>query len=194
MTNETLEETWEVFFVVTKCTKKNEKTETTLACNTCTSGDVLARLLFNVEFDPLTAVWVDGAGNELMLLQVTKTETLTRLEDDTGRTNELRNNNALSAVDYKRSLFGHHREVAHEDGLFFNFASRRVHETRTHEDRRGEGHVLLFAFLHRELGRRTKVFVFRIEFEFELKRFGEVLNRADVAERFRETRVKEPLE
>ena len=123
MTNETLEETWEVFFVVTKCTKKNEKAETTLACNTCTSGDVLARLLFNVEFDPLTAVRVDGAGNELMLLQVTKTETLARLEDDAGRTNELRNNNALSAVNDEGALLGHHREVAHEDGLFFDFAS-----------------------------------------------------------------------
>ncbi|CAB4633433.1 unannotated protein [freshwater metagenome] len=122
MTNESLEEAREVFFVVTKCTKKDKEAQTTLTSNTCTSGDVLARLLFNVEFDPLAAVRMNGAGNKLMLLQVTKTETFARLEDDSRRTDELRNNNALSAVDNERALFGHHREVAHEDGLFFDFA------------------------------------------------------------------------
>ena len=69
-----------------------------------------------------------------------------------------------------------------------------VGEPGPHEDRGRVRHVLLFALLHRELGRRAQVLVIRIELELELEVLGEVLDRADVAEGLREALVQEPLE
>ena len=53
------------------------------------AGDVLAGLLLDVELDPLAAVGVDGAGDQLVLGQVPEAEPLTRLEDDARRADEL---------------------------------------------------------------------------------------------------------
>ncbi len=39
----------------------------------------------------------------------------------TGRTNDLGNNDTLSAVDHKGTVFGHHGKIAHENFLFFDF-------------------------------------------------------------------------
>ena len=111
-----------------------------------------------------------------------------------GDAHELRHDDALGAVDDERALVRHHGEVAHEDGLLLDLAGGGVHEPGPHEDRRGVGHVLLFALLDRELGRRAQVFVVRIELQLELQRLGEVLDRADVAEGLREALVQEPLE
>ena len=66
-------------------------------------GDVLAWLLLDVELDPFTAVWVNGSGYQLMLGEVTKSVSLTRLEDHTRRSNQLANYNTLGAVDHERA-------------------------------------------------------------------------------------------
>jgi hypothetical protein len=137
---------------------------------------------------------VDGAGHELVLRQVAKTEPLAGLEDDAGRTDELAHDDTLGAVDDERALLGHHGEVAHEDRLLLDLAGVLVDEPGANEDRRGEGHVLLLALLHGELGRRTQVFVVRVELELERQRLGEVADRADVAECIGEALVEEPVE
>jgi hypothetical protein len=56
------------------------------------------------------------------------------------------------------------------------------------------GHVLFFALVDRELRRWPKVFIVGFELELELQRFAEVFDRRDVAERFGEALVEEPLE
>src|SRR3712207_8737585 len=46
---------------------------------------------------------------------------------------------------------------SHEDGLLFDLARLGVHEPRPHEDRRGIGHVLFLALLHREDRKSTRL-------------------------------------
>ena len=113
--DELLEEAGGVLFVVAECTEKHEQAEATLTGNTGAGGDVLAWLLLDVELDPFTAVWVNGSGYQLMLGEVTKSVSLTRLEDHTRRSNQLANYNTLGAVDHERAAIGHHREITHED-------------------------------------------------------------------------------
>ena len=126
MCNKTVEEAWCAFFVVTKCTQDGENTKATLTGNTCACGNVFSWLLFNVELEPLTAVRVNGALDQLMLRQVTQTETLTWFKNNAGRTHELRYNYALGAVDNECSFFRHLREVTHENNLLFNFSGVTV--------------------------------------------------------------------
>ncbi len=175
-----------VLLVVAEGPEQHEQAEATLAGDAAAGGDVLARLLLDVELDPLAAVGVDGAGDELVLGQVAQAEALARLEDDARRAHELRHDDALGAVDHERALVGHHGEVAHEDRLLLDLAGGGVHEPGPHEDRRGEGHVLLLALLDRELRRRPQVLVVGVELQLELQGLGEVLDRADVAEGLRE--------
>jgi hypothetical protein len=137
---------------------------------------------------------MDRSGHELVLREVPQAESLAGLEDDARTAHELRHDDALGAVDHERSLVRHHGEVAHEDGLLLDLAGGGVHEAGPHEDRRREGHVLLLALLHRELGRRAQVFVVRIELQLELQRLGEVLDRTDVAEGLGQSLMEEPVE
>jgi hypothetical protein len=101
---------------------------------------------------------------------------------------------ALRAVDDEGALVRHHGEVPHEHGLLLDLAGVGVLELGAHEDGRGVGHVLLFALLHRELRRGPQVLIRGVELEDELERAREVLDRADVAERVRQTLLEEPLE
>ena len=82
MAHEAIEEARVVLLVVAEGPEQHEQAEATLAGDAGAGGDVLARLLLDVELDPLTAVGVDGAGDELVLLQVAEAEPLARLEDD----------------------------------------------------------------------------------------------------------------
>ena len=126
--------------------------------------------------------------------EVTQAESLTRLENDAWRTDELGHNDTLGAVHDERALLGLHREVAHEDDLLLDFAGVAIHESRPDEDRCREGHVLLFALLHRELRWRAQVWIERVELKLKLEVFREVLNRRDAAERLRQSLVEEVLE
>ena len=71
MVDETIEETRCACFVVSECTKKCEDAHTALTSNTCTSGDVFAWLVLNVELEPFTTVRMHCALNKLMLREVT---------------------------------------------------------------------------------------------------------------------------
>ena len=166
-----------MLFVVAACTQEGEDPHAALAGNTGACSDVLARLVLDVELQPLAAVRVDRALDELVLAEVTKAESLARLEDHAGAAHELGHHDALGAVDDEGALLGHHREVAHEDGLLFDLTGVAVHEPGAHEDRRAVGHVLLFALVDGELRRRPEILVVRVELQFQLKRFAEVLDR-----------------
>ena len=71
------------YFVVAKRSKEGEDTQPTLSGNAGTSGHVFTGFVFDVEFDPLTAIGVDSAGDELVLLHVAEAVPLARLENDT---------------------------------------------------------------------------------------------------------------
>ena len=68
-------------------------------------------------------------------------------EVDTWRTHQLTHDDAFSSVDDERSAIGHHWEIAHEDGLFFDLARRTVQEPRNHEQRTRERHVTFAALV-----------------------------------------------
>ena len=129
-------------------------------------------------------------------LRATRVPAVTSLPGlcSTSNSDQLADDDTLGAVDDERALLGHDREVAHEDGLFLDLTGVAVHEPGAHEHGRAVGHVLFLALLHRELRRWAQVFVERVEFQLELERLGEVLDRADVAERVRQALVEEPFE
>ncbi len=180
--------------VVAEGAQQHEQAEAALAGHAGAGRDVLARLLLDVELDPLAAVGVDGALDELVLGQVAEAVALARLEDDARRPHELRHHDALGAVDHEGALRGHHGEVTHEDRLLLDLAGGGVHEAGAHEDGRGEGHVLLLALLDRELGRRPQVLVVGVELQLELQGLGEVLDGGDVGEGLLQPLLEEPLE
>jgi hypothetical protein len=162
--NEALEEARVVLLVVAEGPQDREHRQATLASDPRAGRDVLARLLLEVDLEPLAAIGVDGA-------------------DDT-----------LGAVDHEGALVGHHREVPHEDRLLFDLAGGGVHEAGPDEDRRREGHVLLLALLDGELRRWPQVLVVGVELQLELQGLREVLDRADVAEGVGQALVEEPVE
>jgi len=192
--HEGVEEAGDVVLAEAEGPDEHEQAEATLAGDTGAGGDVLAGLLLDIELDPFTPVGVDGAGDQLVLGQVAQAEAFTRLEDDARRTHQLRHHDTLGAVDHERAAVGHHGEVAHEHGLFLDLARVLVDEARLHEDGRRIGHVLFFAFLHRELGWRAQILIGGIEVQLEAERLGEVTNGGDVAEGVGQTVVNEPLE
>ena len=192
--DEALEEAGGALLVVAEGAQQREDAEAPLAGHPGAGRDVLAGLLLDVELHPLTAVGVDRSLDELVLGQVAQAEALARLEDHAGAAHELADDDALGAVDDEGALLGLDGEVPHEDRLLLDLTRGAVHEPGPHEDGRRVGHVLLFALLDGELGRRPQVLVRRVELELELQRLGEVLDRADVAEGVGETLVEEPLE
>ena len=177
----------EALVLVAEGPEQHEQREAALAGHAGAGGDVLAGLGLDVELDPLAPVGVDGAGEDG--LGVTA-----GLEDDARGADQLGDDDPLGAVDDEGALVGHEGEVPHEDRLLLDLAGERVHEPGAHEDRRGVGHVLLLALLHRELGRRAQVGIGRVELELEAQLPGEVLDGADVGEGLRQTPVEEPLE
>ncbi len=68
-----------------------------------------------------------------------------------GRTNQLRHDNALAAVNDKGAMVGHQREIAHEHIGFFNFAGFPVLQADKDLQRCGVGLVTFTAFLQRIL-------------------------------------------
>ena len=80
--DEALEEAGSVLLVVAEGAQQHEDAQAALAGDAGAGGDVLAGLLLDVELDPLAAVGVDGALDELVLGQVAQAEPLARLEDD----------------------------------------------------------------------------------------------------------------
>ena len=106
-----------------------------------------------------------------------------------GRTDELRHDDALGAVDDERPPLGHHREVAHEDPLLADLAGLGVDEAHRHRQRRLVGHAVLTALVDRV--RRVAELVVA---ELDGQRSGVVLDRRDVVDRLAQALVQEPLE
>ena len=84
MVDELLEESGLVDLVVAEGTQQGENGEAALPGDLGAGGDVLAGLLLDVELDPLAAVRMDGAGDELVLGHVAEAEALSGLEDHAG--------------------------------------------------------------------------------------------------------------
>jgi hypothetical protein len=130
-------------------------------------GDVL---LVDLELEPRAA-----AGDHLGVDDVASRGGLVGadVEVDARRADELRDDDALGAVDDERAPVGHHREVPHEDRLLLDLARGRVHEPGGHEERPRVGHVALAALVLGVLRRVEDVIG-----ELELELAGEVLDRA----------------
>ena len=89
MADEAVEEAGRVLLVVAEGAQQHEDAEAALAGHAGAGRDVLARLLLDVELEPLAPVGVDGALDQLVLGEVPQAEPLARLEDDAGRPDEL---------------------------------------------------------------------------------------------------------
>ena len=129
--------------------------------------------LVDVELEPGTTGRDDLDGEDVLtggLVQVL-------VEVDARGPDQLGHDDALGAVDDERALAGHHREVAHEDGLRLDLAGLAVHELGGDEQRRRVGHVLVPALL---LVRLDLVETRVGEGQREVP--GEVLDRRDLVE------------
>ncbi len=82
--DELLKEAGLVDLVIAEGAQQGEDRKAALPGDLGAGGDVLAGLLLDVELDPLTAVRVDGAGDELVLRHVAEAEAFARLEDHAG--------------------------------------------------------------------------------------------------------------
>ena len=104
--------------------------------------------LVSLEFEPSTA------GRNDLCAENSFVRSLIALgaEVHAGRANQLRNDNALGAVDDEGAARGHEREIAHEDFLLLDFAGFAIDEANLSEQRSLERHVLLFAFVDRVFG------------------------------------------
>ena len=108
---------------------------------------------------------------------------------NTGRTDDLRDDNALGAVDDERAARGHEREIAHEDLLFLDLLGLTVAQTHADLQRGGVCGVTRLALLLRILGR----LVHGIIHEGELQVAGVVRNGSYALEDFPQALVQKPL-
>ena len=100
------------------------------------------------------------------------------VEVDAGRTDELRHDDTLGAVDDERALLGHEREVAHEDRLGLDLTGQVVHELGVR--RRAERRRSCRAPCTRRSS-TSGLFELGVR-ERELHRLAEVLDRRDLLE------------
>jgi hypothetical protein len=147
-------------------------------------ADVDDVLLVDLEFEPRTAAR-DHLGVDDLLLGAGLVGV--DAEVHARRTDELRHDDALRAVDDESAAIGHHREVTHEDRLLFDLAGTGVHETGGDEERARVGHVALSALVFGMLGRVEDVIG-----QLELELAGEVFDRRDVAQHLGDAVVEEP--
>ena len=77
-------------------------------------------------------------------------------EVDAGRADQLRDDDALGAVNDEGAAVGHEREVAHKDELLLDLAGLLVDEAHVHEEGRLVGKVLRSA-LGQAVGRVTEL-------------------------------------
>ncbi len=147
-------------------------------------ADVDGALLVDLQLEPRSALRHE-VGDQHLLLALG----LLGLHDVGARgAHQLRHDDALGAVDDEGAAVGHHREIAHEDGLFADLAGLLVDEGDLHREGGGEGHVLVAALRDR-LGGLTELVL--AELDEELLRV--VLDRVDVGDGLAETVAEEPL-
>ena len=151
-------------------------------------GDRLAALTVDADADGVALVDVElqpraATGDHLDAVQGLLGGLVDRLvEVDTGRADQLADHHALGAVDDEGALFGHHREVAHEDRLALDLAGVVVDELGRDEQRGRVRHVLVFALVDRCLDLvKTRVG------EAQRHRAGEVLDGRKLGEHLLQT-------
>jgi hypothetical protein len=110
---------------------------------------------------------------------------MTLAEVHARRTDELRHDDALGAVDDERALVRHEREVTHEDGLALDLAGLVVHELGGDEQRRGVRDVAVLAVVDGVLRRLEAVVA-----EREAHGLREVLDRGDLLEDLLQTGLR----
>ncbi|CRH60323.1 Uncharacterised protein [Chlamydia trachomatis] len=116
-----------------------------LALAVNTNADRIA--LVDFKFEPCAAT-----RNDLCVERFTVGGTLgNALEVDARGTDELRDDNTLSAIDDKGATRGHEREIAHEHGLTLDLKGLVVHELRGHIHRCRVCVVLGLCFFDRVL-------------------------------------------
>ncbi len=135
--------------------------------------------LVDLELEPGAARRDDLRGEDVLVARLVR---LT-LEVHARGAHQLGDDDALGAVDDERATLGHEREVAHEHRLALDLTGRVVHELGRHEQRGGEGEVLLLALVRRVLRRLEAVVR-----EGEGHRLAEVLDRRDLLEDLLEAR------
>ena len=101
-----------------------------------------------------------------------------------GAADDLRDDDALCAVDDERAAVGHEREIAHEDLLLLDLVRLLVVQADANLDGLGVRRVALLAFLHGILGRPVHGVV---------EEAGVVGNGIDVAEHLAQPLAQEPL-
>ena len=96
---------------------------------------------------------------------------------DTGRTDQLADDDTFSTVDDEGPRIGHQREVPHEHGGFFDFAGILIQQADVHIQRSCISSILLFALFHVILG-ITDGEVFKTQFQI----VGKIFNGGHVLE------------
>ena len=147
--------------------------------------DVVHIVCVGFVFEPCAAVGDDGRG----------VETLTGLVNgavviDAGRTDDLGDDNSFRTVDDEGTLFGHEREVAHEDGGLFYFTGELVGETDVHLEGSGEVYVAFLAFFDGVFRLGIK----RITDKVDKQVAGVVRNRGNIFKDFHKSLFKKPVE
>ena len=107
----------------------------------------------------------------------------------TGRTNDLGDNDTLSAIDHEGTAIGHHGEIAHEDVLLGNDLRLGIAQTDPHLDGLCVGSVPVPAFLD---GVLCLVFHGIVQ-EAQLQFPREIGNGANVLENLPQAFLQEPL-
>jgi hypothetical protein len=144
--------------------------------------DVLVRRL---ELEPRAAVRDELPVEEAAACR----RVVDRREVDPRRAHELRDHDALGAVDHEGALVGHPREVAEENVLFADLSGLFVHELDASPQGLGEREVLRPALL---LGVLRLPELARDELQIEVLP-GEVLNRGNLGEQLAKPFLTEPL-
>src|SRR3954468_8986990 len=134
--------------------------------------------LVDVELQPRTAAGDDLGAEDVLVRRLVQGP----VEVDTRTADQLRDDDALGAVDHERALARHDREVAHEHRLALDLAGGVVHELGGDEQRRRVGHVLVLTLLEG----RLDVLEARVG-EGQRHRAAEVLDRRDLLEDLGET-------
>src|ERR1019366_786711 len=143
--------------------------------------DTVVYIVLRVEFEvqPGTAIRNDARGEQQLAGGMSLAAIM--LEEHTGRTVQLRHDDALGAVNHKRTRVGHERDFAHVHFLLFHFFDRGlgrllVHDGQTHAGaQRGSiSQTALPAFLHIKR-RHTQL----VTDEVETRILGMTMNRKD---------------
>ena len=108
---------------------------------------------------------------------------------DTGRTDDLRDDNALCAVDDEGTVVGHHREVAHVYLGLFYLTGLLVGKSDPHLEGRCVVDIALLAFLDRVLRLRVDGIIDKLDNEVARV----IDDRRNIVEHFPQTISEEPL-